>query len=120
MKRTVRIYKYKCDECGWEAFRGEIIPADLCSRCGSTKPPSVSTEDRELEINIDAEKSAEYVRRLLAGEDPEDIDPVEFKAPVNVARVNVARILGGWGVCLSRTEISDPITLKSLGKPVAY
>jgi hypothetical protein len=116
MKRTVRIYKYKCDECGWEAFRGEIIPADLCSRCGSTKPPAVSTEDREFEINLDVEKSAEYVKRLLAGEAPEDIDPIEFKAPANVARI----IGGSFGVCVNPTEIDDPITLKCLGKPVIY
>ena len=104
MKRRVRIYKYTCDDCGWEAYRGEIIKAGLCSKCGSTVPPSVSTEEREFEFSAGVEKAAEYTKRLLAGEDPADLekelmgsDPEVFSAIfMSVIRGEFIRIKTGW------------------------
>lgn len=76
MKRKVRMYKYTCDDCGWVAYRGEIIKAGLCSKCGSTNLPVVTTEDKEFELRDREEiiKTAEYVKRLKEGEDPEKLD----------------------------------------------
>lgn len=74
MTRKVRLYKYTCDECGWEAFRTEILPVDMCSKCGNTNLPIISTETKEFEFSAEVKKAAAYVKRLLEGEDPLDID----------------------------------------------
>lgn len=74
MKRKVRMYRYTCDDCGWVAYRGEIINAGLCSKCGSTNSPSVMTEDKEFEIREELVKTASYAERLKEGEDPEELN----------------------------------------------
>jgi hypothetical protein len=107
MKRKVRIYKYTCDECGWEAYRAEIIPADLCSKCGSTKPPVVSTEDKEFEFSADVEKAAEYVKKLMAGADPEELDPRINEATVMDTMRCISEIFGSLGI-----SVTDPVRMK--------
>ena len=121
MKRKVRIYKYKCDDCGWEAFRGEIIPADLCSKCGSTNLPTVSTEDRWFEVSEEVAKAAEYVMKLAGGADPEELEKEygegDIFIPTNIARL-VGQAING---CVVTGEKADPITMKVLyGQPVVY
>lgn len=75
MKRKARIYKYRCDACGWEALRGEIIQAKVCSKCGSTEPPFITTEDTMYEVEKDTILKAKiYAERLIDGEDPEKLD----------------------------------------------
>ena len=120
MKRTVRIYKYTCDECGWEAFRAEIIPADLCSKCGNTNPPIISTEDKEFEFSADVQKAADYVKRLMAGEDPEILDR-EFHA-AGETELHMFSSLQGCIASFGWSEASvSPTQAKILfGKPVVY
>ena len=106
MIRKMRIYKYECDNCGWVAYRGEIIPAGLCSRCGSTAAPVVSTEDREYPIlpeeQARIEQAAEYVRRLQGGEDPEKLDAEIFPDE----KLNLLNPLGPISSCYVAVGIS--------------
>jgi hypothetical protein len=78
MRRTQRIYKYECPDCGWIAFRAELEDGMMCSKCGCLDKPIVSTEDRTYEIDDDMykefSKAREYARRLTNGEDPARID----------------------------------------------
>jgi hypothetical protein len=120
MKRTVRIYKYTCDKCGWEAFRAEIIPADLCSRCGNTNSPIISTEDKEFEFSADVQKAAEYTKRLMAGEDPETLEQ-----ELSEIERNIMPLYGGLGRLLAGSLVGEykvsPTEQKVLfGKPVVY
>ena len=106
MIRKMRIYKYECDNCGWVAYRGEIIHAGLCSRCGSTAAPVVSTEDREYPIlpeeQARIEQAAEYVRRLQGGEDPEKLDAEIFPDE----KLNLLNPLGPISSCYVAVGIS--------------
>jgi len=124
MRRRVRVYKYTCDDCGWEAFRGEIIPADLCSKCGSTHPPTVSTEDRWFEMSEEVTKAAEYVMKLAGGADPDELEKEygegetgNFGHMARVRRID-ARLVGGM---VTTEKKADPTSMKVLfGSPVVY
>lgn len=84
MKREVTLYLHRCSYCDWEAIRGEEQRVNYCSHCGHHSPPVVETKEVEFDVRHiqktyeeDLEKfrkSAEYTKRLKAGEDPEDIE----------------------------------------------
>jgi len=77
MKRMQRIYRYECPDCGWVAFRAELVNGLMCSSCGCLDKPLVSTEERAYEIPDEQyqefEKAKELASRLVAGESMDDI-----------------------------------------------
>ena len=84
MKRKVTLYVHRCPRCKWEAIRGEEQEVNFCSSCGHEGPPVVDTRVEEFNYPYvtktyeeDLKKyqqSAEYLKRLEAGEDPAEID----------------------------------------------
>jgi hypothetical protein len=89
MKKEVTLYIHRCPECGWEAVRGEKQDVNFCSSCGYKGPPVVDTKVQEFDFPYITEtyeedleryrKSAEYLERLKAGEDPEDLDEALYE-----------------------------------------
>jgi hypothetical protein len=111
-----RLYRYTCDECGWEAVRGDIIPMSLCSKCGNTKPPKVSTEEKEFEISAEVEKAVEYTKKLIEGDLNDDVQPPEkFPAMFMVSGVVSHSKLFSWCVVTA-----GPYEFKTIKEQVVY